>query len=91
MHYKNGRLALPGDKVINLTSGHSGVLHSINEQSTSCNGHVVAITEGNHYTTISDCLHQDDIAAADIPDSSAPPAPVAEPMDATPAAAPATN
>ena len=67
MHYKNGRPALPGDKVINLTTGHAGVLHSVNAQSETCNGHVVAITQGDHYVTISDCLHQDDIAAADYP------------------------
>ena len=33
MHYKNGREAKAGDRIINLTSGLSGVLHSPNAKS----------------------------------------------------------
>lgn len=70
MHYKNGREAKPGDKIINLTTGLAGVLHSPNPGSTTCNGRLAAINQNDPYVTLSDCLHVDDIAAADIPDIS---------------------
>jgi hypothetical protein len=68
MHYKNGREAKPGDKVINLTYGFSGILHSVNAGSTTCNGRLATISQNDPYVTLSECLHQDDVAAADVPD-----------------------
>lgn len=73
MHYKNGRLAKAGDKVVNLPTGLSGVLHSPSAQSTTCNGRLAAVNQNDPYVTIGECLHVDDIAAASIPDSTAPP------------------
>lgn len=73
MHYKNGREAKAGDKVINLTYGFAGVLHSVIAGATSCNGRLAPISQNDPYVTIGECLHQDDVAAAQIPDSSAPP------------------
>lgn len=69
MHYKNGREAKAGDKVINLTSGLSGVLHSPNPGSQTCNGRLAQMTNNDPWVTLSECLHVDDIAAAEIPDA----------------------
>jgi hypothetical protein len=72
MHFKNGREAKPGDKVIHLPTGLSGVLHSPNAQSTTCNGRLAAINQNDPYVTIGECLHVDDIAAAPILDCTKP-------------------
>lgn len=69
MHYKNGREAKAGDKVVNLTSGRSGILHSTQAQSATCNGRLAQINENDPYVTIGECLHIDDIAKATVPDS----------------------
>jgi hypothetical protein len=83
MHYKNGREAKQGDKIINLKFGFSGVLHTVTEGCETCNGRLASISQNDPYITLSECLHVDDIAAAIIPDStqetpaaSATPAPV---------------
>jgi hypothetical protein len=67
MHYKNGREAKAGDRLINLPSGLSGVLHSPNAKSDTCNGRIAAVTSNDPWVTLSECLHLDDVAAADIP------------------------
>lgn len=69
MHYKNGREAKAGDKVINLPTGLSGVLHSTNAGSQTCNGRIAAISQNDPWVTIGECLHVEDISAAEIPDS----------------------
>ena len=77
MHCKNGREAKSGDKVVVVAQGAtapgmSGILHTLNSQSTTCNGRLAAINPTDPYVNISDCLHVDDVAAAVIPDSSKP-------------------
>ena len=67
MHYKNGREAKDGDKVINLTYGFSGVLHSSQPGSASCNGRLAPISQNDHYITVGECLHLDDVKAANVP------------------------
>lgn len=71
MHYKNGRKANAGDKVVNIQGGNSvvGILHSVNAQATSCNGRVAVTSNSDPYVNIGDCLHVDDVNAAAIPDS----------------------
>lgn len=64
MHYANGRPAKDGDKVMNLTYGFSGILHSTNAQSTSCNGRIAPINQNDPYVTVGECLHVDDVKAA---------------------------
>jgi len=66
MHYKNGREAAAGDKIINLITGLTGILHSPNAGSQTCNGRL-AVTSNDPWVTISECLHLDDVAAAEIP------------------------
>ena len=70
MHYKNGREAKQGDKVLNLPSGQSGVLHTVNAGSTTCNGRMAPMSQNDLYVTLSECLHLDDVAAANLPDTS---------------------
>lgn len=72
MHYKNGRAAKAGDKVINLSHGLSGVLHTVGAGSTTCNGRLAPISQNDPYVTIGECLHLDDVAAATVPDASKP-------------------
>jgi hypothetical protein len=70
MHYKNGREAKAGDQVVSLALGVSGILHSPNAQSTTCNGRLAATSSNDPWVTLSECLHVDDIKSATIPDSS---------------------
>ena len=72
MHYKNGREAKAGDKVIHVGYGAIGILHTVNEGSTACNGRIARVSQNDPYVTIGECLHTDDVAKADIPDSSKP-------------------
>jgi hypothetical protein len=72
MHYKNGRPAKEGDKVLSLTNGQItvGILHSTNAQSTTCNGRLSVISPADPYVNLCDCLHIEDIAGAAIPNAS---------------------
>lgn len=68
MHYRNGREANNGDKVVMLDSEGKiisfGVLHSAAPGSGDyCNGSIASITPANGYACLCDCLHVDDIAA----------------------------
>jgi hypothetical protein len=67
MHYKNGREAKAGDVVVSLSCRQMGVLHSVNEQTETCNGRLASTSSNDPYINIGDCLHIDDISAANIP------------------------
>jgi hypothetical protein len=68
MHYKNGREAKEGDTVVSCgTYKKVGILYNVNQQSTTCNGRLATISENDAYINVGDCLHIDDIAAAEIP------------------------
>jgi len=72
MHYKNGREAKEGDKVVLLSNGYppvTGILHSTQPGAATCNGRLALLSPNDPYVTISECLHIDDIEKADIPDS----------------------
>ncbi|MFZ3043884.1 MAG: hypothetical protein WA058_02120 [Minisyncoccia bacterium] len=71
MHYKNGREAKEGDKVVCIGGGMivTGILHSVNAQSDTCNGRLAPTSQSDPYVNIKDCLHIDDVAAAEIPDT----------------------
>lgn len=67
MHYKNGKEAKAGDKVIDLESGRVGILHSPSPSATSCNAQIVPL-EDSYYVTVGECVRLDDaIAAMKIP------------------------
>lgn len=65
MHFRNGREAKNGDKVVQLNGGKivaSGVLHSATPGNDYCNGHIAVTQSSNEMACMVDCLHIDDIA-----------------------------
>jgi len=67
MHYRNGREAKNGDKIVSIgTDGKIeafGVLHSATPGNDYCNGNIAVIQQSNDYACMVDCLHVDDVAA----------------------------
>ena len=68
MHYRNGREAKNGDKVvqIDLSTGQInavGILHSAVPGNDYCNGSIAPICTTQSGACMVDCLHMDDIAA----------------------------
>lgn len=66
MHYKNGRPAREGDKVVCLVNNNfvAGILHSTNPNANTCNGRVTPMGSNDPWVSVKDCLHLDDIAAS---------------------------
>lgn len=67
MHYRNGREAKNGDKIVMLgtMSGQIvalGVLHSAEFGNDYCNGMIAPIQAANSDACMVDCLHVDDVA-----------------------------
>lgn len=68
MHYRNGREAKNGDKVVRLSFEGGkieafGVLHSAEPGNDYCNGNIAVVQTANEHACMCDCLHIDDIAA----------------------------
>ena len=68
MHYRNGREAKNGDKVVQLnTIGNVvgvGVLHDAMPGNDYCNGYLLPLFGGNvQAACMCDCLHFEDLAA----------------------------
>lgn len=66
MHYRNGREAKNGDKIIQLNGGEVeafGVLEGATpgEGSDHCNGEIKSITPADNVACLCDCLHVDDL------------------------------
>lgn len=67
MHYRNGREAKNGDKVIQLsTTGgkilQAGILYDATPGNDYCNGMLAALN-GNIGACMVDCIHVDDLSA----------------------------
>lgn len=65
MHYRNGREAKNGDKIVKLEGGRIasfGVLHSATPGNDYCNGGIAPVQPTNDYACLVDCLHIDDVA-----------------------------
>ena len=68
MHYRNGREAKNGDKIVKLdcsTGGKViafGVLHSATPGNDYCNGSIAPTQPPNEIACLCDCLHVDDLA-----------------------------
>lgn len=67
MHYRNGREAKNGDKIVKLemTGGKIvafGVLHSATPGNDYCNGNIAPIQLPTECACMCDCLHVDDLA-----------------------------
>lgn len=67
MHYRNGREAKNGDKIVQIGGNGQidafGVLHSATPGSDYCNGFIAPVQATNQYACLVDCLHADDLAA----------------------------
>ena len=72
MHYKNGREAKNGDKVV-LVSPYgppvAGILYSAVAGNDNCNGRIAIATQSDPYTNLAETLHADDILKATVLDS----------------------
>ena len=66
MHYRNGREAHNGDKVVMFSEGKPvalGVLHGAVPGNNTCNGNLAPLQPGISYACLCDCLHVDDMPA----------------------------
>lgn len=67
MHYRNGREAKNGDKIIQIDHNGNvsafGVLHSATPGNDYCNGTIAPVQDVRTGACLCDCLHIDDIAA----------------------------
>lgn len=65
MHYRNGREAKNGDKVVRLNGGKIeafGVLHGAkSDGGDHCNGSIAIVQSTSEYACLCDCLHVDDV------------------------------
>ncbi len=66
MHYRNGREAKNGDKIIQLNDGKItgfGVLYDATAGNDYCNGNIAQTQSVPMGACMCDCLHVDDLAA----------------------------
>lgn len=66
MHYRNGREAKNGDRIVRLNGGKIeafGVLHGAEPGNDYCNGSIAVVQSASEYACMCDCLHIDDVAA----------------------------
>lgn len=67
MHYRNGRAAQNGDKIIQIGFDGSinglGILHSAVAGNDHCNGGIAPLHSTNITACMCDCLHVDDVLA----------------------------
>lgn len=67
MHYRNGREAKNGDKIVNLADGGKinaiGVLYDAIPGNDYCNGYIAPVQHPQTIACMVDCLHIDDLAA----------------------------
>jgi hypothetical protein len=66
MHYRNGKEAHNGDRIVMLDNEGEivafGVLHSAEAGNDYCNGNIAIVQPTDQYACLCDCLHIDDIA-----------------------------
>ncbi len=66
MHYKNGREAKNGDKVLLVPSYGApmvGILYDAVAGNDTCNGKLAACAPNDPTPNLQECLHMDDVAA----------------------------
>lgn len=65
MHYRNGREAKNGDKILQIGFDGQinalGILHSAKPGNDHCNGTIAPIQEARAGACLCDCLHIDDV------------------------------
>lgn len=66
MHYRNGREAKNGDKVVSIDDNGQvvafGVLHGATPGNDYCNGSILAVQFNPFGACMVDCIHSDDLA-----------------------------
>lgn len=83
MHYKNGREAKNGDKVVFMSRNGApaiGILYDALPGNDYCNGRLAPVHPLDAMTNLRECLHLDDVLKAlpaEVPDTSKVPDPVA--------------
>ena len=68
MHYKNGREAKNGDKVLLLPSYGApcvGILYDATAGNDTCNGKLAPCSPNDPCPNLAECLHVDDVREAD--------------------------
>jgi hypothetical protein len=66
MHYRNGREAKNGDKIVSLENGQIksiGILHGATPGNDYCNGYMAPVSTQVTAACLCDCLHIDDVEA----------------------------
>lgn len=91
MHYRNGRPAQNGDKVVLLASYGPpvvGILYDATAGNDYCNGRLAPVSPNDPSPNLKECLHLDDVLAAVKASEAPPPAPDAGPrtVDGAPGA-----
>ena len=67
MHYKNGREAKNGDKVVLIPSYGSpivGILYDATADNDFCNGRIAPTSPGDPCPNLKECLHLEDVLKA---------------------------
>lgn len=67
MHYRNGREAKNGDKIVRLDGGYVGAIGILFDAKADggdfCNGNIAPTLGGSvTYACLCDCIHADDLA-----------------------------
>lgn len=76
MHYKNGREAKNGDRVVLLDGNGKpltvGLLYGATACNDYCNGRLAQARATDPCPNLKECLHADDVAAALVPEEKKP-------------------
>jgi hypothetical protein len=81
MHYKNGREAKNGDKVMVIpdpkygSAPRAGILYDAVAGNDHCNGKIAPISSSDYCPNLKECLHLDDAMALLFPQAEEPKAP----------------
>lgn len=78
MHYKNGRAAKNGDKVVLIGYNNvpvAGILYDAVAGNDYCNGKIAITSVNDPMPNLKECLHAEDVACAFIPDVTKLPVP----------------
>ena len=75
MHYKNGREAKNGDKVVLMPTQYRptatvGILYDAVAGNDYCNGRIAVTSASDPQPNLQECLHLDDALVKEVPDSS---------------------
>ena len=70
MHYKNGRPANNGDKVLLISSYGppvTGILYDAKPGNDYCNGKIAITTSSDPCPNLKECIHIDDVLVREFP------------------------